>query len=273
MKTPSNERRRALIVLAMILVVLAALATGLTRLRKEPSVDALVPTGSHALQLRATVRETFGLKDPLVVALATDRADGILDLAALRALHQLTAALREVAQIDPDQVFSLATEQGVRSEGDALHVEPLLPAEPLPADAAEVVKRAVAGAPMYRGTLVAEDFSAALIAAELREGADAADAYEAGLARVRAVRLPAGVQVQVAGEATSAGFLSRFIDRDLESASRRRTHSSPQRMAPAQTRKSGVVLVGGHPLATGLDCECGVMGIRHQIAGRPGLYT
>ena len=209
-----KSRRAQKWMLIGLLLLVVVLGAGLSKIYKQPAIDALVPTDSSALQLRTTVRQIFGLKDPLVVALVSDQASGILDIAALTRVSQATEAMRQVPQIDPDQVFSIASEQWVHSENDELKVEPLLPALPLQADAADRLKRALDSAPGYRGRLIAEDFSAALIVAELRDGASAADAYEAVLERMNALELPPGMRIHVAGEAAAAGFLSRYIDRD-----------------------------------------------------------
>lgn len=214
MKHADPQRRASLAILVAILVVVVMLGSGLTRVYKQPSIEALVPVGSDSLRLRNQVREIFGLKDPIIVALVTERPGGLLDPAALNAVHDITAALREVPQIDPEQVFSIATEQWVQAEGDELLVHPLLPPRPLPVNVDARLRQALDQAPMYRGTLVAKDLSAALVAAELRSTAVAADAYEAVLDRLKPIVLPAGVSLQVAGEATTVGFLSRFIDRD-----------------------------------------------------------
>ena len=214
MKTTDPHRNTSLAILAAILVLVLALGAGLTRVYKQPSIEALVPVGSDSLRLRNEVREIFGLKDPIIVALVTEKPDGLLDSAALNAVHDLTDALREVPQVDPEQIFSIATEQWVQAEGDELLVQPLLSSRPLPADADLRLRQALDAAPMFRGTLVAKDFSAALVAAELRSTAVAADAYEGVLKRLSLIVLPAGLSLQVAGEATTVGFLSRFIDRD-----------------------------------------------------------
>lgn len=202
------------LVLALIALVILALGAGLLRIYKQPSVEALVPTDSPALTLRNKVRDVFGLKDPIVVALVSEQPRRFYAPDAMAALHAATTALQGIPQLDPDQIFSLATEQWVRSTDDDLVVAPLLPALPLPADAAAQLERALSAAPAYQGTLIAEDGSAALILAELRIGANPADTYEAVVAAMESIRLPAGLSFRVAGEATTAGFLSRYIDRD-----------------------------------------------------------
>lgn len=202
--------------LAILIGLITCFAVAIPRLQQEPSIEALVQPGNPALALRASVRETFGLKDPIVVALATGQANGMLSADALDALRRVTQTVSAVRQVDPEQVFSLSTQQWVRSEGDALIVEPVLPQGPLSKDTAENVERALRAMPIYRGTLIAKDGSAALIAAELRESdaVSAADAYEAIVAGVEALVLPTGMQAHVAGEGTTVGFLSRFIERD-----------------------------------------------------------
>lgn len=200
--------------LPAVLLLIAGLAAGLPRLQQEPSIEALIRPDNPALELRRQVRETFGLKDPVVVALAMPASGEMMRPDALDALRRVTEAIRAVPQVDPEQVFSLSTQQWVRSEDDALvlvtAVPDDVPAESLPAAA----EQALNAMPIFRGTLIAYDGSAALIAAELRDDRDAADAYEAIVDRVESIQLPAGMRFYAAGEATSIGFLSRYMQRD-----------------------------------------------------------
>jgi uncharacterized protein len=200
--------------LAMLLAFLAAFAAGLPRLQQDPSLEALMRADHPALALREQVRATFGLEDPIVVALATDRPDGMFDAAALDALVRVTQALAALPAVDPEQVFGLTTQQWVHGDGDALLVQPLLPEGPIGPVEIATLRRALAASPAYRGTLIAHDGSAALVAAELRDERTAADTYEQILARIGAIPLPPGMRAHVAGEAVAAGFLSRFIERD-----------------------------------------------------------
>lgn len=204
----------AILRLAVLVTFLAAFAAGLPRLQQDPSLEALMRADHPALALRQQVRTTFGLEDPIVVALATDRRDGMFDAASLEALVRVTQAVSDLPAVDPEQVFSLSTQQWVHADADTLRVEPLLPPGPVDDAAVASLRRALAATSMYRGTLIAYDGSAALIAAELRDERTAADTYEEILERIDAIELPPAMRSHVAGEAVAAGFLSRFIERD-----------------------------------------------------------
>lgn len=210
-----KTRFENLIGLALVAAILVA-ATGLIQLRKDSSVDALVPKDSDTLLLRDRVQAQFGLKDPIVVALSLPEAGGLWSPAALEALRDVSEMLIRLPGVDPDQVFSLATAQWVHSEGDSLVVEPLLPEGPISEDAVVKAQRGLSAMPMLTGTLVAQDGSAALIAAELRNDADPGVVYLATMQALASLPLPPGMEIHVAGEATTNGYLSRYIDRDAE---------------------------------------------------------
>lgn len=207
---PSQERRW---LLPLLLAVMAA-ATGIPQLQRNSSVEALVPRDSDALHLRETVREKFGLKDPIVVALDFGQPGELWTPAALGAVRQVTQRLQNITGVDPEQVFSLSTQQWVRSEADALIVAPLLAEGPITESTPAQVQRALAAMPMAVGTLVAADGSAALIVAELRNNTDPGDLYPIVIRSLEALALPAHIGVHVAGEGTSSGYLARYIDRD-----------------------------------------------------------
>lgn len=202
--------------LLALLVLIAALATGLAHLQKQPSVEALVPTDNPALALRTEVRERFGLKDPVVIALAGKAPGALLDPEALQALRRLTDLLRKVPGIDPEQVFSLSTGHWVRGDGQTLEVLPLLPDTRPDAASIKSLQQALIATPQIPGSLIARDGSAALIAAELQDGAEAVAVYRALMQALKTLPLPQGLDVHVAGEAIASGYLSEYIDRDAK---------------------------------------------------------
>lgn len=207
----ASQERRWLLPLMLTLLVAAL---GILRLQQNSSVEALVPQDSDALQLREAVREQFGLKDPIVVALDFGQPGALWTPVALSTVRQVTKRLRGINGIDPEQVFSLTTQQWVRSEADALIVAPLLADGPITEATPTQVQRALAAMPMAIGTLVAADGSAALIVAELRNDADPGDLYPVVMRSLEALALPAHIGIHVAGEGTSSGYLARYIDRD-----------------------------------------------------------
>lgn len=155
-----DHPRRTLAAFAA-LVVLAA--PGLLRLQLRTDGHALVPPGDPAVRFDAEVRRHFGLRDPIVVVLATPRPDGIFNFATLRRLRDLTAALERVEGVPPGGVTSLATEKRDRVYPGTLDFRPFLDVVPrTPAEMA-LFREDLEAIEILRGTLVSKDRSAVAV--------------------------------------------------------------------------------------------------------------
>lgn len=186
----------------------------LPQLEKDTSAEAFIPDEHPALMYRDLAEETFGLRDPMVVAVVNDGPDGIFTPGTLKLVDHLTDKIRLTPGIDPDRVSSLATENHIHGADGAMLVEPFLDPLPQTDEQASRVAAAVADFPLMRGSLVARDGSATLIVAELLDPERAPEIYEALLMLTEAASLGEHESLHVAGEGAVRGFLSTYIDRD-----------------------------------------------------------
>lgn len=183
-------------------------------LHKDTSAEAFIPDDHPALVNRDRAEDTFGLRDPMVVAVVNDGPAGIFNPHSLRLVDRLTRDIRQIPGIDPDRVSSLATENDIRGTGEGMAVEPFLDPLPETPEQARQVARAVEEFPLLRGSLVARDGSATLIVAELLEPERATEIYQALETLADDAPTQAGESIHVAGEGAVRGFLSTYIDRD-----------------------------------------------------------
>ncbi len=146
------------------------------------TAKAFIPAIHPALVYRESVKETFGLKDPIVVAVVNEGPRGVFTPNSLALVHWLTAQMAEVGYIDPERIISLASENDLIGTADGLVVEPFVDQPPQTQAQADQVRAAVMEIPQYRGSLVAPDGSATLIVAELLDPARAEAVYHALLA-------------------------------------------------------------------------------------------
>ena len=203
--------RLAVIALGFLAVVLAGIAA--TFLRKDTSGDAFLDPNSPALRYRAQVEETFGLKDPIIVAVRHRGPNGIFNPETLRLVAHLTTELAKLPNVDPDVIASLATERSIGATADGMRVATLLDPAKLDAGAIEQLRTALMEMPLYDGILVSRDRTATLIAVELVDDHASADTYEHVLSLVE--KTPhAGNEIFVSGEGAIGGYMSTYIDRD-----------------------------------------------------------
>lgn len=170
----------------------------LPHLEKDTSADAFLAADSPALVYKEKVRDIFGLSDPMVIALVSERS--IFTPEGLKAIWQITDAMRDIENIDPDGITSLATESNIVGTYDGMEVNPFYEAEVESQEQATAVRDAIRVFPLLQGTLVANDETASLIATEMLDDSKAEETYHAILLSLSELNLPSEVSVHVAGE-------------------------------------------------------------------------
>jgi predicted RND superfamily exporter protein len=222
-KTNPNHRSEMLFYLVtakpkwvITLGVLAVLvfASFLPKLEKDTRNDAFMPDDHPALTIRTRVQQTFGLNDPIVVAVVNDGQYGVFNPTTLDLVSRLTSEIQKTSNIDPDRVMSLATEKNITGTSEGMLVENFLKPFPSTQYQADQVKHSVMDFPLYVGSLVSEDGSATLIVAELVEQEKAQETYKLLLSLTDSISNQGHDKIFVAGEGAVAGYLGAYIDAD-----------------------------------------------------------
>lgn len=157
----SAARPRA--ALTVMLAVVLAMAPGLLRLQLRTDGHSLVPPDDPVVATDREARQTFGLRDPLLVVLETRHPDGIYNAGTLDRLARLTRDLEALPGLRPEHVQSLATESSASFHPGTNRFRPLLdPAPRTPARLAEV-REDVESIDILHGTLVSHDRRAAAV--------------------------------------------------------------------------------------------------------------
>jgi predicted RND superfamily exporter protein len=199
-----------------LLVLLGLALSGLGGLAKDTRSDAFLAPDNPALVYRDLIREQFGLSDPMLIALVADGEEGIYRPDILALIATLTQRVQALPNVDAGNTLSLATESLITGNVAGIEVLPLLDPLPDTPAAAHDLRAQVEDFPLFLGTLVARDGSAALIAAHLVDEEQAEATYREMLALLADTTLPAGVTAHVAGEGAIAGYLGAYIDADAQ---------------------------------------------------------
>lgn len=204
--------------LAMLFSVLTIVAFGsfVPTIHKDTSSDAFIASDDPVLVYREYVRDTFGLEDPIIVAVINSGDTGVFNPETLAVVDALTEGVSKLSNIDPDRVTSLATESNIVGTEEGMEVTDFYDPTPTTQTDANSIRVAIADFPLYQGTLVARDNSATLIVAELIDQGTAEQTYQEILSVVAEQNLPDGVEVHVAGEGAVAGYLATYIDNDAK---------------------------------------------------------
>jgi hydrophobe/amphiphile efflux-3 (HAE3) family protein len=166
--------RRPVFFIAATLALTAALAPFIFRLRTEADVTKTLPEGDPGRRVMAVVDSEFGGSDE--VAVVVESRD-IFEPATLRALDSLAAALAALPGVTGVQ--GLTTLEDVRGEGDDIVISKVIDSVPTDPRHLAALRRQVLGDERYRGTLVSDDGTAALLLARLSPGSRREDVVAA----------------------------------------------------------------------------------------------
>lgn len=199
------------VIVAGMLLLISALSQ-VPSLGKDTRADAFLAGDNPALLYREKIKEQFGLSDPMVVAITASKS--IFTVEGLNTISLISRRVSDIWHIDPDRITSLATENNIAGSAQGMDVEPFWEGQIEHESQAVAVRNAVREFPLFQGSLVSLDESAALVVAELLDDTQAEQVYDDLLAAMQALDLPNGIEVHVAGEGAIAGYLGQYIDDD-----------------------------------------------------------
>jgi uncharacterized protein len=146
-----------------MMAVVLAMVPGLCRLQLRTDGYALVPPEDPVIATDRAARQLFGLRDPLLVILATRHPDGVFNTGTLDRLQRLTRDLAALPEIGTDFAQSLATEPSGGFYPGSTSFRPLLEPPPRTPERLAEVRRDVEAIDLLHGTLVSFDRRAAAV--------------------------------------------------------------------------------------------------------------
>ena len=197
------------------LSLILAGAWNVPKLEKDTTTEAFIPDDDPVLVYRDRIKDTFGLKDPMVIAVVNDGPNGVFTPQTLELVRWLTDRVKEIEGVDYDHVTSLATENDIIGTEEGMIVEPFYESPPETHTAAASIRKAVFDFPLYVGSLVGREGTATLIVAELLNQKEGTRIYHqlTELAKEAPIK---NETIHVAGEGAISGYLANYIDRDAQ---------------------------------------------------------
>lgn len=207
------------ILIGSVMLVLGVVLA--STLEKDTRSDAFLAEDNPALVYRQQVKDLFGLRDPLVVALVINqdrqvKKTTIFQPEVLSMVSKITTLLEGIENVDPDRIMSLATEKNIKGTKAGMEVKPFYKPDTLSLEQASLVQQAIREFPLYQGRIVSHDESATLIVAELMDDALAEISYKKILYEIEQLELPSYLSIHVAGEGAISGYLGSYIDADAK---------------------------------------------------------
>lgn len=187
---------------------------GLARLHKDVSLEAFVPPDHPSLLADRDIDATFGVGDPMALALQVPQGRSVFEPQVLALIEELTRAIESLDNVVADRVVSLATESSIAGTQDALRVDPYVDR---PADGVSAADSYVRWTrmPPHQGTLASWDARGAMVLFELVDDDQATTTY-ADLTRLIGEHTADGVDFHIAGPAAVSAILSERIDEDAK---------------------------------------------------------
>jgi uncharacterized protein len=198
------------------LLLMGCAAAFIPSLVKDTSSDSFIAKDNPARVYRDQVKKVFGLSDPFVIAVINRGPAGVFNPQTLQLVQWLTDRVKTIPNVDPDGVVSLATEKNIVGTVDGMQVKRFFVPPPATQAQADAIRAAIADFPLYQGSLVARDFTATLIVAEILDEMKSESTYNAFMALVKDAPQIPGVELHVAGEGAISGYLYNYIDRDAK---------------------------------------------------------
>lgn len=202
-------------VLIASLLLIVAFAAGLSRVQKDPSVDAFVPDSHPAAINRDIASEVFGLEDPVIVGLAVPLGQSAFTPERLEILRRIDVGVRQLEGVRKNDVISLASQNAIGGDDGDLRVEPIIEAGPLTQAQAHLAWQRFQSMPMLAGLLASPggDLLTVIIPVDDPNQAQASVAAIGSLAEAEA---GGQFEVHVAGVAAMNARLAGMVDSDTK---------------------------------------------------------
>ena len=199
-------------VLIITLLALIPLGAGVSKIQKDPSVDAFVPHDHPAEAARDLAREWFGLEDPVIIGLIGDNAQSVFTVEGLTALRSLHERIQAVPGVRSADVISLHSKNALSGQHGDLLVDPIIEPGPITDQTAALALERVRSMPMLLGLLANENGNIATIIAPVNDPNRANDVYDQIMSLT--AEAPPGMRFHVAGVAGMNARLAAIVERD-----------------------------------------------------------
>jgi predicted RND superfamily exporter protein len=201
-------------VIIMALALTLGVAPGAVHLTLRTDGHALVSQDAPEVRYDRTIRDEFGIEDPVVVLIHSPHADGIFNAATLQLVRELTGEFIKLERVRSNNVVSLATEHGFRNRPASLQFQTLLENPRRTREELEQLRDDLRRIELYTGTIVSFDGRSTAILVGAPDGLDRTVLYR----RIRdliAAKGPLPESISVTGPPVAEALLGTHILEDL----------------------------------------------------------
>jgi uncharacterized protein len=186
----------------------------LPKARIDTRVESYINEDNEALITRNKVKEMFGLSDPFVIAVENEK--GVFNPNSLNLIAALSEASQKIKGVNPEKILSIATEKNITGNEAGMDVNPFYEDKVESQAQADEIKKAVMDFPLYRGNLVSEDGTMALIVIETLNFSNDVSVYFAFDSLLQKYKSNTGDKMHLAGLGAVNAYLDAYVAKDAQ---------------------------------------------------------
>jgi predicted RND superfamily exporter protein len=195
------------------LIVILCFGAGLKGIKKEPSVDAFVPTDHPAALARERAKSLFGIEDPIILGLVAAPGRSAFNVVNIEALQQIEQRIALLPNVKKQQIISLLSENHISSILGDLRVDPILQEGILSERIVQQAFDNIQSMPMLSGLLASERGDTLTMIIPVEDANHATDTYQQILAIAEQFE-PQNSQIHISGVAAMNGRLAQMVNQD-----------------------------------------------------------
>jgi predicted RND superfamily exporter protein len=184
----------------------------LPKMKIDNRVESYINEDNEALLTRNKVKEMFGLTDPFVIAVENEK--GVFNPASLNLIAALSEESQQIKGVNPEKIVSIATEKNITGTVDGMDVSYFYDTKVESQAQADQIKDAVMDFPLYKGNLVSEDGTMALIVIETLNFDNDPSIYLQFDSLVKKYNTGSDQKIHLAGLGAVNAYLDTYIARD-----------------------------------------------------------
>ncbi len=180
--------------------------------RIETNLDKYMPENHPAFAVSEYFEDLFAIEDTVVIAVENE--EGIYNSSTFEKIILITERLKEIADINGDEIKSIASADNIKGSDFGLEVNPFFTDIPDTEKEYTELKKEVAANEMISGRMISENNKVALIQAELEEGdVDRLELYQKIENTLNGISGPENIYI--AGQPVIEGTLAHLMPDDM----------------------------------------------------------